>query len=145
MTTGSLQIANSNKWKKFNNTRNENKKKMLPIYITCAHITSIWDHPCSLGGIYGVTLRCNCMDNWQRFANTAFGCNLFRRWRNENLTLHHNLKTFRGFQQPQCLRQINFTLQYEHVHRGDYFAIIAFCLHSILLTNYARHGRVGAS
>lgn len=97
MTTGPLQIANSNKWKKFNNTRNENKKKMLPIYITCVHITSIWDHPCSLGGIYGVTLWCNCMDNWQRIENTAFGCNLFRRWRNENLTYTITWRHLEGF------------------------------------------------
>ena len=28
---------------------------------------------------------------------------------------------------------------------GDYFRFIAFCSHSILLTNYAKHGPVGAS
>ena len=32
----------------------------------------------------------------------------------------------------------------EHFSNGDYFAIIAFCSHSILLTNYAKNEPVRA-
>ena len=37
------------------------------------------------------------------------------------------------------------SLKNKHLHNGDYFEIIAFCLHSLLLTNYATGGLVGVS
>ena len=36
------------------------------------------------------------------------------------------------------------SLKNKHLRYGDYSAIIAFCSHSILLTNYATGGLVGA-
>ena len=37
------------------------------------------------------------------------------------------------------------TFKNKHLRNDDYFAIIAFCSHSILLTNHAKNGPVGAS
>ena len=36
------------------------------------------------------------------------------------------------------------SLKNKHLRNGDYFAIIALCSHSILLTNYATGGLIGA-
>ena len=36
-------------------------------------------------------------------------------------------------------------LKDKHLRNGDYFAIIDFFLHSILLKNYAKSGPVGAT
>ena len=36
------------------------------------------------------------------------------------------------------------TLKNKHLRKGDYFAIVAFCSHSILLTNNAKTGPVVA-
>ena len=35
------------------------------------------------------------------------------------------------------------SLKNKQLRNGNYFAIIAFCSHSILLTNYAKTGQVG--
>ena len=37
------------------------------------------------------------------------------------------------------------SLKDKHLRNGDYFAIIDFFLHSILLKNYAKNGPVGAT
>ena len=39
---------------------------------------------------------------------------------------------------------VKTTLKNKHLRKGDYFAIIAFCAHSILLTNNAKTGPVVA-
>ena len=44
---------------------------------------------------------------------------------------------------PLRLQQIK-RHKIKHLHNGDYFAIVALCSHSILLTNYATGGLIGA-
>ena len=52
----------------------------------------------------------------------------------------------RGLKQPRRLRQIKphlTMLKNKRLRNGDYFAMVAFCSHSILLKNYATVGLVG--
>lgn len=48
----------------------------------------------------------------------------------------------REFKQPQRLRQVK---RHFKMNISARITIIAFCLHSILLTNYAKTGLVGVS
>ena len=55
-----------------------------------------------------------------------------------------SFRVIREIKQPGRLRLSKTSHKNKHLRNGDHFAVIAFCSHSILLTNYAKHGLVGA-